>query len=436
MPMTPSSADRPRRKNPTQLAACYGLQLVDPNRPELGWRKKRRRLGPARAFAAVAALVGVAGFASSAPSPLYADYAAKWHFSTAVLTTVYGIYPLGVLVGLLVLGRLSDEIGRRPVLAAALVGLAGSLVLFAAARSTWWLLGARLLQGVSTGPLISAAAAALLDLEPAKDSRRAGLVNSTCMVLGIGTGALVSSALVQGAPDPRVTPYILLLVFAVGAVGAVAALPERVGARVRPRLRLQWPHVPVDVRGHFALASAAAVVSFSIGGMYLSLAPGLADELLHTRSHLAGGLAVFALGATAGMAQIARRSFESEQATRRGCVAMAAGMTLIVISLSIDSAVVFWAGCVATGAGVGLAFMGAGRTIAMIAPARQRAGVMTAFYVVAYLSLSVPAVVSGLAVTGIGLEPTFRIFGVAVIALALATAAKTRVSSTQPASRT
>src|SRR5437763_12262129 len=128
--MTPSTPNRPRRKDPVEPAARYGLRLVDPNRPELGWRKERRRLGPARAFAAVAARVGVAGFASSAPSPLDADYAAKWHFSTAVLTAVYGIYPLGVLVGLLVLGRLSDEIGRRPVLAAALVGLAGSLVLF------------------------------------------------------------------------------------------------------------------------------------------------------------------------------------------------------------------------------------------------------------------------------------------------------------------
>ncbi len=50
---------------------------------------------------------------------------------------------------------------------------------------------------------------------------------------------------------------------------------------------------------------------------------------------------------------------------------------------------------------------------------------MAAFYVVAYLALSVPAVIAGLAVPGLGIEPTFRIFGVAVIVLALLTAAAT-----------
>jgi len=377
-------------------------------------------------FAAVAALVVIAAFASSTPSPLYADYAARWHFSTAVLTAVYAIYPLGVLGSLLAFGRLSDEVGRRPVLAASLLSLAGSLVLFAAARSTWWLLGARLLQGLATGPLLSAAGAALLDLEPSQDSRRAGLVNSTCMVFGIGAGALGSAALVQSAPDPRVTPYVLLLLLVGGAAAAVAALPERAEERGSFRVRLQWPHVPVEIRQPFTLASAATVACFSIGGMYLALVPGLAGELLHTRSHLAGGFAVFALGATAAVAQLARRRIEAQHATRHGCWAMAIGMTLIVISVSTGSAALFWTGCVATGAGMGVAFMGAGRTVATIAPPRHRAGVITAFYVVAYLALAVPAVVSGLAVTGIGLEPTFRIFGAAVIALALATALKAR----------
>jgi hypothetical protein len=46
--------------------------------------------------------------------------------------------------------------------------------------------------------------------------------------------------------------------------------------------------------------------------------------------------------------------------------------------------------------------------------------VMSAFYVVAYLSISVPAVAAGLAVPGLGLEPTFRIFAGIVAALALA----------------
>ena len=82
-----------------------------------------RRLAPPLDFALVAGIIALALFASATPSPLYADYAASWHFSTPVLTAVYAVYALGVLTTLLLIGRLSDEIGRRPVLLTALATL-------------------------------------------------------------------------------------------------------------------------------------------------------------------------------------------------------------------------------------------------------------------------------------------------------------------------
>ncbi|MFF4756737.1 hypothetical protein ACWD5R_42555 [Streptomyces sp. NPDC002514] len=55
--------------------------------------------------------------ASSAPTPLYARHAAAWHFSPIITTGVFGVYAIAVLLSLLVFGRVSDHIGRRPVLA-------------------------------------------------------------------------------------------------------------------------------------------------------------------------------------------------------------------------------------------------------------------------------------------------------------------------------
>ena len=49
---------------------------------------------------------------------------------------------------------------------------------------------------------------------------------------------------------------------------------------------------------------------------------------------------------------------------------------------------------------------------------------LSAFFVVAYTSLSVPAVLAGLAVRPLGLELTFEIFGTVVAALALVVALK------------
>jgi predicted MFS family arabinose efflux permease len=377
-------------------------------------------------FAWVAGIVVLALFASATPSPLYADYAARWHFSTPMLTVVFAAYALGALTALLLAGRLSDDLGRRPLLAVGLAVLLGAMLLFAFARSVQWLLAARLVQGVATGIILSAAGAALLELEPGRDTGRAGLVNGVSAALGIGTGALIASLLVQDAPDPRVTPFALLCVLVVVALGGVALLPEPVIRAARPSLRPQRPVLPLEVRGAFALASAGVVASWSIAGLYLALAPSLAVDLLHTDSHLAGGVAVFALGASAGIGQVALRSLTPRQATAAGALALAAGTAITVVSIPADSGALFLAGSVITGTGWGVAFMGAIRSISAAAPAQHRAGVIAAFYVVAYLALSVPAVIAGLAVPGLGIEPTFRIFAVAVIALALLTAAGTR----------
>src|SRR5471032_487303 len=54
--------------------------------------------------------------ASSAPTPLYHLYQASWGFSAAILTLIFSVYAFSLLVALLVVGSLSDYLGRRPVI--------------------------------------------------------------------------------------------------------------------------------------------------------------------------------------------------------------------------------------------------------------------------------------------------------------------------------
>jgi predicted MFS family arabinose efflux permease len=103
-------------------------------------------------------------------------------------------------------------------------------------------------------------------------------------------------------------------------------------------------------------------------------------------------------------------------------VALSAGMVLIVIASSTDSSVVFLTGAIIGGAGFGVAFLGALRALSAAIPHEHRASVMSAFYVVAYASLSLPAILAGVLVTPLGLRPTFEIFGSVIAALALVVA--------------
>jgi hypothetical protein len=58
---------------------------------------------------------------SSAATPLYSVYQRAWGFSPVTVTTAFAIYALAVLTTLLVVGSLSDYVGRRPVLLVASV---------------------------------------------------------------------------------------------------------------------------------------------------------------------------------------------------------------------------------------------------------------------------------------------------------------------------
>src|SRR5487761_1657166 len=120
-----------------------------------------RRLSGRPALYLLASLTVSLLAASAAPTPLYAIYQARWHFTPITTTLVFGVYALAVLAALLTLGKLSDHIGRRPVLLTALAVHAGSLVIFATATGVPALLSARVVQGLSTGAALGAIGAAM-----------------------------------------------------------------------------------------------------------------------------------------------------------------------------------------------------------------------------------------------------------------------------------
>ncbi|HEY6888192.1 MAG TPA: MFS transporter [Solirubrobacter sp.] len=385
-------------------------------------RTERRTLTPRVAYAHVAAVIGLALFASGTPSPLYGTYRELWGFSPVVLTLIYATYAFGVLAALLLAGRISDEIGRRPVLLTALATLMATSVLFMLADSTAWLFIARGIQGIATGLALGAASAALLDLHPKRNPAAVGLTNGVASAGGMGLGILISAFLVQFAPAPRVLPYVVLFVlFAIAFVGALL-MPEPVEAQGRPRLTPQRPSIPPVVRRPFFLAALAVISSGSIGGLFISLGPALAAQLLHTDNHLVTGLGVFALAASGAVAQLVFGRTAPWMGTAIGSLALAAGMLAIVLAASTETTALFWIGAIVGGAGFGVAFLGGLRALSTAIPPQHRAEVMSAFYIVAYLAISVPAIIAGVLVTPLGLESTFEIFGSAIAALAVGVA--------------
>ena len=242
--------------------------------------------------------------ASSVPTPLHALYAAQWGFSPLATTVVFGVYALAVLASLLTFRKLSDHVGRRPVLLTGLVLQAVAMVQFATAGGLGTLLGARIVQGVATGLLLGAAGAAMLDL----DRRRGALANSSAPGAGTAVGAIISVLAVQYLPAPTHLIYLVLLgalvAQAVGVLGMRETAPSRPGAlrSLVPDIRL-----PRAVRSEVAIAAPVLFAVWALAGFYGSLGPALAAIVLHSSSVVDGGLSLFILAGLASGSVLARQ---------------------------------------------------------------------------------------------------------------------------------
>ncbi|MGR6917735.1 MFS transporter [[Actinomadura] parvosata] len=371
-----------------------------------------------------AGVIGLCLAASATPSPLYKLYAAAWAIPTSTLSLIYATYCLGVLAALLLFGRISDSWGRRPAILTGLAGLLVSLGMFLAASGAGWLFVARGLQGVATGVAISAAGAALIDLRPAT----AGVLNTLASGLGMGGGGLLGAVLVEYAPAPLLTPFAVLGVVTLLLLAGVWRRPETLGTRAG--FRMAAPGVPRDILGSFVLSGLGVTSSWSIVGLYLALVPALAPALMGSAGNLPGGLAIFVMGTAAALAPTLARRLPGPAGGRglpvlaqlsTGMLVLAAGVALLALSVSAGSATGFILSSVVIGLGGGLGLGGSLGLLGAAAPPEHRARVMSAFYVVAYAAISLPAIAAGFVVRASGPVATFCGFGAGVIAVALAT---------------
>jgi MFS family permease len=362
--------------------------------------------------------------ASSVPTPLYLVYQQKWHFSAITLTLIFAAYAAALLVTLLTAGGLSDYLGRRRVLAGALVVELLSMLAFVFADGVSWLLVARAVQGVATGAAAGALSAGVADLAPAGRPALAAAVNTAAPSTGLTIGAVTSGALVQYAPAPRVLVFVSLIALFGALLLALAVVPETVSPRAGSLRSLQpKASVPPAARSTFRAMTPVLIATWAVGGLVLSLGPSLAAGVFGARNHLVGGLVVAAVAGFGAAGSVLSRTWAPRPTMLHGALVLVAGVGLVLAALGTEWTALFFAGLVVTGWGFGTAFVGSFGAVAAIATPQQRAELFASLYVVSYLAFGGSAVLAGLAVPSFGLRPTATVYGAIVIALSLLAAA-------------
>nr|ABS50473.1 NapR9 [Streptomyces aculeolatus] len=387
--------------------------------PEPHHLPRTRRPG----YLAAAGVFAVGMLGTTLPTPLYGLYRQQIGFSELIVTVVFAVYAVGVIVALLVAGDFSDILGRRPILLCAAALAAGSALLFIFEQGLPQLFAGRVLSGFSAGLFSGTATAAVLDLAPPGRRGRAAFAATAANMGGLGLGPLLSGILAQYAPWPLKLPFLVHLALLVAAAAAIWMLPETVHrTRPRPSLRPQGMTIPPAVRAVFVPCALAAFAGFSVLGLFTAVAPDFMATVLDVHNLAVAGAVVFSVFCASTAGQLLMGSVSAAKALPLGCAVLVLGLLLIGASLLAESLPILVLGAVAGGAGQGLSFRAGLTLIGAAAPELQRSATLSAFFVFAYVGISLPVVGVGALTLELGVRDAGLVFAGCVILLVSAVA--------------
>src|SRR5690242_13187698 len=339
---------------------------------------------------AAAGLLGAA-WGSNQFTPMLLVYHRTLGLRTGTLEALFGAYAIGLIPGLLVGGRLSDTRGRRAiVMPAALLSLAGSVVLAGAGDTVGLLFAGRLLAGLSSGAMFGAGTAWLRELSARSGehaTHAAARRAVVAMTAGFAFGPLVAGVLAQWAPHAGVIPYVPHIALAVAVIALLRDAPETVVARPaaatvaalpqRGRARFRRVVVPSAPRVFAAPAIAFALPPAVVG----------TDHAADGRAFVA---AVTALPAFAGVLvrPLARRL--EHRAGVAGLVVLAAGLGLAAVTAETQLLWLLVPCAIVLGCAYGLCLVAGLLEVGQLADDDELAALTAAYYALTYLGFAAP----------------------------------------------
>ncbi len=379
-------------------------------------RPDSRSITAAYATATAITFSTVAG----APTPIYRLYRETLGLTPFTITFIFAVYSFTMIAAFLTIARLSDYVGRKPMILLALGLNAIALLLFFAAESAGTLVAARAVQGVATGVALATLGAVITDTAP----RWAATLNSVTAFVGLALGAHISGVFIAFAPWPTHLVYTVLLGVTVAEMIVLAWVAETVSPKagawsgIRPKLT-----VPAAAAAPMARLFPLTLSAWALGGFYLSLMPSLMIEATGVRSPLVGAAVVSALMLSGGVASLATRAFDAGKMVRASSATLAAGIVLTVFAIAAGSPAGMFVSTIVTGVGFGASYGASLRVLLPLASSHERAGLLSAYFVESYLAFALPAVAAGLAAPRFGLVTTALYYGSALALSALVTLA-------------
>lgn len=373
-------------------------------------RTQPRRAGAAAGVAAAAVFIVAASV--NIQNPLYTTYAAASGYGPGALTLAFSCYLLGLLPVFVLLGGVSDRIGRRVPLASA-VALAGAATLVVcAAPSLPGLAAARFLQGAAMALSAAAGTAFLAEVIEGQDAPRLAAVRVGAMTaLGFGGAPLVTSVLFLAGEHLVTVGYVAHAAFAFVVAASLA------GLRYTPRRQpVPWVRLPAFPAGSLVYG-LVLLTAWAVNGVNLAIVPSA------LAAHGAGpwsGFAVFMINAAGLAVQPAARRIPPEAAVRIGFLLLPAGYGLLTWGAVAGDLPLLLAGAAVAGTSCyGFTYLGTLGCVSILA-GEERARAVSGYFMCGYLGLCLPATATGVLADAVGLPAALLAFGAVMLAATVA----------------
>lgn len=365
-------------------------------------------LSPRASFWVAGAVVALALWTSACPTMTYPLYEAKWQVSTTTITWIFAAYPMALVPVLVLLGDVSDHIGRRVAILIGLIAELAGVLLFVAANDVALLVAGRAFMGLGVGLSLSPANVAMVEFSAPGHEKRAHATATGVQALGIALAMVVGGALTEYAPLPLRLNFVVLAA-AIGVVGLLVTgmpghgAPGHPGARPSRRWRVRASIVPHGNGAIFVAGSLACASSFLLGAIVLPLGAAIAHQLAGSTNALVTGALLSVFAVCIGVSSLYARRFGEWRLVFIGAIGSIGAVWLYVATGAIHSLVLFFLASACAGAAYACNFAGGLTVLSRYTAPQHRASMVSGGYLVGYLSQGLAAPFLGWVVTRSGL---------------------------------
>lgn len=333
--------------------------------------------------------------------PLYGIYAEIAGFGSSLSAIAFSTYVAGLLPTLILLGGISDRVGRKKVILTSLLFLTIATGLMVVSPTIYTLLATRILQGIGVGLITGTGAAYISNMMPKKADRVAANV-SLATALGFSSGALFTNMCLWLNYSLMPFSYPAVLILLIACVVLAIQLPEQ-PITVDKLIRL-----PAFPSGTIA-AGLAIAIAWSLAGIVSVILP--AQLLLYGMPNWSGPM-MFVLVISGVLLQPLAHRLNSQRSLQLGCALQIIGYLIFTLGAKLGALSIVLIGIAIAGtACYGFTYLG-GMAKVVVLSGSQSARVVSGYFLCAYLGFGLPVIFIGFFSDKFGIFSALFGFGV------------------------